>query len=243
MLPDVRNLRLKSTTDVWVFATLTTCVSMFLSNRLVWLLFSSDLYDYTAGRAAIITFLLTMPICLVVGVSIRHITALSAQLEDIINRDRLTNLATRDFFFGRMEENRGAHGVSLMVDIDNFKAVNDSFGHLTGDDVIKSVGAILRAETREEDIVCRFGGEEFVIFLHGATRETGQSIAERMRTVIHDHPTTVGKVTVSIGGSVKKSFEDIEVSIKSADDALYRAKRAGRNKIVFDPVSREAAMG
>lgn len=183
-----------------------------------------------------------------ISTKLEVITQLSRELQALVERDRLTDVATRDFFFSRLAMNDQAYGVSLMIDIDHFKDVNDTYGHLAGDDVIAKVAHILRAQVREEDIVCRFGGEEFLIFLHEATPDEGWTIAERIRegTEAAVTPTQMGpvSVTVSVGGSLKEKIEDIEASIQRADACLYRAKAAGRNKTVVEwetvePVGRD----
>lgn len=187
---------------------------------------------------AIIVPIITVPICLYVGSKILENKLLSNELERLVNRDRLTNVATRDFFFTRMGDLPDAYGVSLMVDIDHFKAVNDTYGHYTGDAVIQHVSKILIEQSRTNDIVCRFGGEEFVVFLYQAGREQGLQIAERIRATVQNSSVSSAehtvRVTVSIGGSLKDRLEDINVSIKLADEALYRAKNTGRNRAVVD---------
>lgn len=211
---------------------------MVISNRLVWVLFPAEDYVFTAVLAAFITFVITLPVCMYIGLKIRENTSLSDELVRLVNRDRLTDVATRDFFFERMDKNPESYGVSLMVDIDHFKMVNDTYGHFAGDDVIKHVSQLLRKETRENDVICRFGGEEFVVFLHEVSGDQGQVIAERMRVSVQTAPALsdgvkVG-VTVSIGGSLKERLSDINISIQQADAALYRAKENGRNQTVVD---------
>jgi diguanylate cyclase (GGDEF)-like protein len=167
-----------------------------------------------------------------------HVWRLSQELTRLVNRDRLTDVATRDFFFKKLEEDEDAFGVSLMVDIDHFKEVNDTYGHLAGDAVILNVASVLKAQMRADDIVCRFGGEEFVVFLRSATAQEGEKIAERIRKSIAaaQTPTEQGAigVTVSLGGSLKEQLENVEEAIKRADDCLYRAKAEGRNRIVME---------
>jgi len=127
-----------------------------------------------------------------------------------------------------------------MIDIDHFKAVNDTYGHFAGDDVIASVAEVLKVQTRPGDLVCRFGGEEFVIFLKQADLDLGGVIAERLRkaiaTSVVESCGVQIKVTVSIGGSLKDAAEEIDAAIKRADAALYEAKALGRNRTVMSPV-------
>ncbi len=222
---------------IWQFAVITTLVSLVLSEALNVLIFPHDILATTMKGTAIIVVLVTIPITLWVGGKIRENALLSAELQRLVDRDRLTDVATRDYFFGRMAERPDVAGVSLMVDIDRFKAINDTHGHFAGDAVIKTVASVLRDMVRSEDIVCRFGGEEFVIFLFDYRAADGAAAAEQIRKRIAD--TIIGiedadlSVTVSIGGSLKQHAEDINRAIQEADEALYRAKMLGRNRTVF----------
>ena len=192
------------------------------------------------SKATIATIVVSFPLALFFIGQMRKNYMLTAELQRLVDRDRLTDVATRDFFFARMQAAPDAYGVSLMVDIDQFKAVNDRHGHLVGDQVIKDVAGILRQNTRADDIVCRFGGEEFVIFLSSQTQAQGFAIAERMRTDIAAHliETQTGqvRVTVSIGGSLKDRMENVSRAIHDADKALYAAKNRGRNMTIFTPL-------
>lgn len=214
-----------------VFAVLFAVV---LENQLLDRPFSGGAWKTTVLIASSVAF----PMFCYIGYKLMQITQLSAELQRVVNRDRLTDVATRDFFFDRMAGDIDTYGVSLMVDIDHFKKVNDTYGHLSGDVVIKHVSAILRREVRGQDIVCRFGGEEFVIFLYEASGEKGLLVAERIRMSVEAAPALAEgvkiSVTVSIGGSLKERLEDVNLSIKQADEALYRAKNAGRNRTVVN---------
>lgn len=120
----------------------------------------------------------------------------------------------------------------LALDIDHFKRVNDTFGHHIGDELIKSLSKIMKEEARAQDVVCRSGGEEFIIFLANTNPTRAYDVAERIRRSIEAyHFDTVGNVTISIGVSHWKGQEDsIHEAIKNADNALYKAKRNGRNR-------------
>lgn len=189
-------------------------------------------------KAAASTVIVSFPLALFFMYQMLKNQRLSEELQGLLNRDRLTDAATRDFFFARLLEFPDAYGASLMFDIDHFKQVNDSYGHLAGDEVIRAVAEVMREQTRAEDIVCRFGGEEFVVFLHSATPQEAWTIAERIRTTIEatKTATTAGdvRVTLSVGGSLKSKLDHVDDAIKRADACLYRAKNGGRNQTVVD---------
>jgi diguanylate cyclase (GGDEF)-like protein len=124
----------------------------------------------------------------------------------------------------------------LLADIDNFKRVNDTHGHLTGDAVLRTLAAEMRQQVREADLVGRFGGEEFVILLRGTTAAEACRAAERIRggasvVRVPAKDMMVG-ATVSIGVAVLGSHGgDLGELLESADKALYRAKRTGRDRV------------
>ncbi|CCG87989.1 sensor domain-containing diguanylate cyclase [Erwinia piriflorinigrans] len=123
----------------------------------------------------------------------------------------------------------------LALDIDRFKRVNDTFGHAVGDRVIKTVADLLEKTARRSDIICRNGGEEFLMILPGAERDIALMIAERVRVHIDQiHLEAVGHVTVSIGISFWAPDDETTMhqTFGQADDALYRAKNAGRNCVI-----------
>jgi len=124
----------------------------------------------------------------------------------------------------------------LMMDIDLFKRVNDTFGHHAGDEVIKAVAKVLQVHKRASDIAGRLGGEEFALVLPEATADSAVGAAERLRKLVAEQPIEVdGKrlaVTISIGASVcRADTAAIEDLLNEADLALYQAKRSGRNRV------------
>ncbi len=128
----------------------------------------------------------------------------------------------------------------LALDIDHFKNVNDSWGHDVGDRVIQQVASTLRASARQSDVVCRNGGEEFLMLLPGTALEEALIIAERVRLGIAEAwLTDVGRITLSIGVSAWSGQQDVtlEDSLKQADAALYQAKNSGRNCVIAAAVS------
>ena len=120
----------------------------------------------------------------------------------------------------------------LMLDIDNFKKVNDTYGHMCGDLVLKNVGKLLQDITRKSDVVARYGGEEFVVLITRGTPEQAQKIAEKIRYTIETTEfSCVPSLSISIGCTTHLKDESFEDLIKRADAALYDAKNSGKNKV------------
>ncbi|MFA5005156.1 MAG: diguanylate cyclase [Candidatus Omnitrophota bacterium] len=152
---------------------------------------------------------------------------------DLAVRDGLTGLFNRRYFneLINIETNRIKRTPAalslLMLDIDNFKNYNDTQGHLAGDDLLKNVAKVLKNSARAVDIVCRYGGEEFVIMLPQTDKKGAQIIAERLRVQVGLYL----PVTVSIGiASFPDDDQDVIGLVGKADDALYQAKKTGKNK-------------
>jgi diguanylate cyclase (GGDEF)-like protein len=156
--------------------------------------------------------------------------------------DPLSGLFNRRYFHERLEEELDRarrHNTTvalLMIDIDNFKSINDRFGHLAGDAVIRGIGEILKRSVRKFDLCTRFGGEEFAIVMPGSGPENSASVAERIRQRIEtfrpaEPDLTELRVTASIGMAVSQGASAREL-ISRADQALYEAKRTGKNRLV-----------
>jgi diguanylate cyclase (GGDEF)-like protein len=123
----------------------------------------------------------------------------------------------------------------LMFDIDHFKKVNDTYGHLIGDRILTQMSTLCRSLLREGDIVMRYGGEEFLAILPAASKEDITEIGERIRRIVEETPFDVGeqqiRITVSIGGTAYPGLQ-IETErdlVKCADEAMYSVKNSGRN--------------
>jgi diguanylate cyclase (GGDEF)-like protein len=126
----------------------------------------------------------------------------------------------------------------LMIDIDHFKNINDTFGHLFGDKVIKTVAEVLRRLTKGKDVAARFGGEEFIIHLPETDMNGAKVVAEAIRKTIENasiinplNNKIVSKVTVSVGITELLMDDELEVAIARSDKALYEAKNSGRNRV------------
>ncbi|WP_407314089.1 diguanylate cyclase [Pseudomonas sp. nanlin1] len=157
--------------------------------------------------------------------------------------DPLTGLPNRAAWSERLDEElmrRHAAEVEsellvAMLDLDHFKAINDSYGHMAGDKVLKIIAGELRKRLRPEDFIARFGGEEFVVLLPSTTTAVGLEVLNHVRSAIEACPFHFKgqrvTITVSIGMTAFRVSERIELSLKRADEALYRAKAAGRNRV------------
>lgn len=166
------------------------------------------------------------------------------ELDYAARHDRLTGLLYRAAALDAAEAEllrQGLHrrhfGVAIL-DVDRFKTVNDSYGHLGGDAVLSRLAAILRDTARHEDIIGRFGGEEFIAFLPGAGLDDTHRFAERVRDAVERAELPMSAelrihVTVSAGvASLPSCADSLNEAIRVADDRLYEAKRAGRNQVV-----------
>lgn len=121
----------------------------------------------------------------------------------------------------------------VLLDIDHFKLVNDQFGHLVGDEVLKEMVALIRTSVRGTDVVYRYGGEEFVVLLPGVDLRMAVKIAEKIRRQVESWQFTVaGHLTLSGGVAELQASESLEQLINRADEALYNAKAAGRNQVL-----------
>src|SRR2546421_2955450 len=171
------------------------------------------------------------------------------QIHRLLVHDELTGLLTGKSFFSELRREAARAEAEtmpfcvLMMDIDHFKEVNDTYGHLVGSETLEDVGAVIKKALRAGDVGARFGGEEFAAFLLDADYAQGLVAAERVRSAIekHDFPSVrrgsneaarTHKITISIGvASFPEDGRDPIQLVELADSALYRAKRNGRNQV------------
>ncbi len=158
-------------------------------------------------------------------------------------RDGLTRAFNKRYFLARLESEvrfarRHKVGLALvLIDIDNFKRVNDSYGHVAGDHVLATLARKIHEVIRNEDVFARYGGEELAILLRSVTLENAVVFADRLRRTAealeHISGSTRFKVTVSVGVAALPDVDSDEplVLVAAADEALYAAKRAGRNRV------------
>lgn len=168
-----------------------------------------------------------------------ELSAAKKELEGLYVTDRLTNVYNRVKIDEIIEielkkKKRYVHTFSIiLIDIDYFKLVNDTYGHLIGDAILKEFAAILKENVRNTDYVGRWGGEEFMIISPQTDQSGALSLAEHLKSKIAEfHFTTIGKKTASFGIATCTEEDDIQSLIDNADKALYRAKENGRNQVV-----------
>lgn len=170
--------------------------------------------------------------------------------------DSLTGLNNRRFFESQLSQAldrafRAGAPLSLMIlDIDHFKSVNDTYGHDAGDLVLKAFAQRIRSAVRSADIVCRLGGEEFVVIMLDTSLDHARGIAERVRGVVESAPFPVDptgeqkiSVTSSIGVAARGADARADALMRRADKALYRAKAAGRNRVTAAAMERRSGSG
>jgi diguanylate cyclase (GGDEF)-like protein len=154
--------------------------------------------------------------------------------------DSLTGISNRRIFLERLDEwaaSPACHFAILMLDLDDFKRLNDEFGHLHGDSVLARVAAVFAGSLRADDMLARYGGEEFVIAMPDVTIDEATAVADRMRLAVCETTPT----SVSIGCAARAPAEDAESVIRRADTMLLAAKRTGKNRtFTAEPLRRTA---
>ena len=200
------------------------------------------------GKSKLVkTMLLNLLLCIIITTIVlfiinRAISSYQKKIETMAITDELTGLYNRkalDMFFTTLvlEQIRKPDGLALLfLDIDHFKQVNDKYGHLTGDAVLKHLAALITTRLRKTDIICRWGGEEFLFLLKECSPKIAYNMAEELRLSIMNNPLcyqdTEVAITVSIGIASYQSQDSRETMFARADKALYQAKSNGRNQSI-----------
>lgn len=160
---------------------------------------------------------------------------LREELERMVITDNLTKLHSRNYLDERIQlsMNTDALGAFLLIDIDDFKSINDTFGHQVGDEVIIQVANIIRRSIREHDVGARWGGEELAVYLPKADLKTAVMVAERLVERVEKE--TDPQITISCGITVwhKENNDSVKKLFNRADEALYRAKETGKNRVII----------
>ena len=172
----------------------------------------------------------------------KELYALKEKLQEQANHDPMTNLYNRRYFYAIATDilnlaHRENNALSIMmIDIDLFKQVNDTYGHAVGDMTIKKLAKIMQIHTRKSDIIARLGGEEFAILLPNTDLEGAKKIALNLKNIVEKSSIKLDnnqslKFTISIGVALFNDFDTIDTALSRADQALYQAKENGRNQV------------
>jgi diguanylate cyclase (GGDEF)-like protein len=176
---------------------------------------------------------------------VERIKELLSELEREATIDRLTLLYNRNFlekvigrFVALHERTRKPMSVA-MLDIDDFKVINDTYGHRRGDEVLRKIGEIIRESVRRSDLPFRYGGEEFLIIFPETEKAQAVVVCERLRQKVSQESFGLKeRITVSIGVASMpedtKTYVDVEKLINLSDERLYKAKRLGKNKVIYE---------
>lgn len=159
-----------------------------------------------------------------------EVSLLTDPLTALYNRNMIKKITTEngDFFIPANILKMSC----LMIDIDSFKKVNDTYGHEAGDNLLRWVANILKESVRYRDVVIRWGGEEFFVLLDACDMERAEWVAKRIRKSVEKRENPICPITVSVGVALHES-DKWEDTLKAADDALYQAKSSGRNQVIL----------
>jgi diguanylate cyclase (GGDEF)-like protein len=191
----------------------------------------------TLAALALTGFFLFRPMVAEVVRDRLHLEDLNRTLESLAETDKLTGLANRRAWDASVPKEfakasrLGQTLCLIMADLDHFKRVNDEYGHLRGDEVLREFAKRLRQTVRESDSVFRLGGEEFALLLPGTDIDKGMTVAEKLRELVELKALSGLRVTASFGVAVTDGNETPDELVHRADQALYAAKTGGRNRV------------
>lgn len=196
----------------------------------------------------VVPIVLAVPMLLLLLTKLRELAIAHDRLAHYAAMDSLTAVLNRGAFTALVEgylaqtRSDGMRGALLVVDADNFKSINDRFGHDRGDDALRIIAGAIEDKLRGNDLVGRIGGEEFGIFLPGSSAEQAEQVAERIRRGIAEAAFapdgTAHNLSVSVGGAVFERRLPFSELFRVADQQLYAAKNQGRNRALVAPVVR-----
>lgn len=231
-----------------LFGTL-SCVLASIGFNL-WLLrgFDNEVVHRVMIGAILLPVVLGAPLFFYFSVRLRGLAIANARLGRVARTDSLTACLNRGAFTLKVTDwlhskDRPARGALLMIDADNFKAINDEFGHDRGDEALTLIARCIRTVLRNGDLVGRMGGEEFAVFLPGVNQNQTVQVAERIRSAVNSvtfAPQGQQRcLSVSIGGAVFENRITFSELFRLADQRLYCAKNAGRNTTSIEPTEPE----
>lgn len=186
----------------------------------------------------LVPILLAVPVAVIAARQRRRIYRLNCTLQDMVDHDGLTQLKSRQYLLNNVKVAAQENTVVMMIDVDHFKALNDTHGHQTGDRALQHMARIFADCCRAGDVISRYGGEEFVIVLKESDLSAAALIAKRIRKTLANRPleTSSGSIvlTVSIGISVLRDNDDMTEALVRADTAMYLAKKKGRDRVEME---------
>jgi diguanylate cyclase len=207
--------------------------------------FDSAIINRVMVSATVLPVLLGAPLFFYFSSKLRGLAIANARLGRVARTDSLTACLNRGAFTSRvndwlMDTTKPSGGALLMIDADNFKAINDHFGHDTGDEALTIIARSIRAVLRRGDIVGRMGGEEFAVFLPGVNQQQTTQIADRIRKSVNLAAFAPDgqqrNLSVSIGGAVFEKRTNFAELFRLVDQRLYGAKDAGRNTATIEHI-------
>ncbi|MEQ8305717.1 MAG: GGDEF domain-containing protein [Hoeflea sp.] len=191
-------------------------------------------FAIAAIPATLIPLFITPPIAFIILNLFRIQTLTIDKVDHYVRYDTLTGVLTRAYLLGKTRDALSSGGAFLMIDADHFKAINDTHGHDIGDEALKKIAEVLRKGLTTDALIGRLGGEEFGVFLPGASDTEAVAAAESLCKLMREEGRVIaGKelgLTVSIGCALHRDENTLEKTIKLADSALYHAKHSGRDR-------------
>lgn len=237
-------IELRRKSDVALFCSFVTgfsVLSSFGSTLVLGSYFRIPIPPIGYNISWLIPLIIAGPVSYLIGSALLRVTTIKEQMERLASVDPLTNVFNRKGLFDRLaqvDRDAGRQPLSLiMLDIDHFKAVNDTYGHTAGDTALREVANLLLQVREDEAIVGRLGGEEFLIAMFGALTEAA-ALSEQLRRRLASTPVIVGSASIPISASFGVASwhadEPIDAALQRADKAMYDAKSRGRNRVVIN---------
>jgi diguanylate cyclase len=225
---------------IWRRSLVFTCISALLSlavSEAILLLLSQGLDAAGAITALALPILIGGPAMFYMQVRSAQLADANRQLERLASTDWLTDCLNRRAFTARAEAALAnaprANNALLIIDADDFKTVNDRFGHNRGDEALQLIADAIRASIREGDLVGRLGGEEFGVFMSGADAIVGERIRKSINLLFVRSEGLAQRLSVSIGGMAVNTRISFAEMLEQADRQLYAAKNQGRNRVLM----------
>ena len=168
----------------------------------------------------------------------KQILQVSAELEYAAHRDALTGVYNRGYLINILNQwtnMKHKHFLAALIDIDDFKKINDTYGHVYGDEVLIELARLMRQEIHEIGIVARYGGEEFMFLFENPNRKAAMEVLERIRMGLREYSMKTRKIVITFSGGIEEYQTDgkIDELLRKADRKLYQAKNNGKDQVIF----------